>query len=112
MSSRPVSRLFPFWCQVLDWRVLFEAEGEIVIGADEHALPGMCFVPVDECETVKSRLHFDLAPDDQSAEVDRLLALAAHRADIGQGRDVRWVVLADAEGDEFRVPRPKKSLVD
>jgi predicted enzyme related to lactoylglutathione lyase len=101
-----------FWCQVLDWRVLFEAEDEIVIGADEHALPGLCFAPVGEHKTVKNRLHFDLAPDDQAAEVERLLALGARRVDVGQGAEDRWVVLADPEGNEFCVLRPKKSLVD
>ncbi|MET8137634.1 MULTISPECIES: VOC family protein [unclassified Streptomyces] len=101
-----------FWCQVLDWRVLFEAEDEIVIGSDVHALPGLCFVPVAERKTVKNRLHIDLTPDDQAAEVERILALGARRADVGQGADVSWVVLADPEGNEFCVLRPKKSLVD
>lgn len=40
-----------FRCQVLDWRVLFEAEDEIVIGADAYALPGLCFAPVPEPKT-------------------------------------------------------------
>ena len=48
----------------------------------------------------KNRIHLDLAPDDQQAEVERLLALGARRVDIGQG-DVSWVVMADPEGNEF-----------
>lgn len=51
---------------------------------------------------MKNRWHFDLAPDDQQAEVARLEALGARRADIGQG-DARWVVMADVEGNEFCV---------
>jgi hypothetical protein len=92
-----------FWCQVLDWRVLFEdeAEDEIVIGADPGALPGICFVPVGERKTVKNRLHIDLAPDDRDAEVDRLLALGARRVDVGQGEDVTWVVLADPNASNY-----------
>jgi predicted enzyme related to lactoylglutathione lyase len=101
-----------FWCRVLGWRVLFEAEDEIVIGSDAHASPGLCFVPVAERKSGKNRLHIDLAPDDQAAEVERILALGARRADVGQGEDVSWVVLADPEGNEFCVLRPKKSLVD
>ena len=50
----------------------------------------------------KNRLHIDLRPDDQAAEVDRLVGLGAQRVDIGQG-DVSWVVLADPEGNEFCV---------
>ncbi|MGW1891805.1 VOC family protein [Streptomyces sp. NPDC002004] len=101
-----------FWCQVLDWKVLFEAEDEVVIGAGVSAYPGMCFVPVPEAKTVKNRLHIDLAPDDQDAEVERILALGARRAGVGQGEDVGWVVLEDPEGNEFCVLRPKNSLVD
>ncbi|MEV6397507.1 VOC family protein [Streptomyces sp. NPDC051907] len=101
-----------FWSQVLDWKVLFEDEDEIVIGRDEHAMPGMCFLPVPESKTVKNRLHIDLTPDDQDAEVERILGLGASRADVGQGPDATWVVLADPEGNEFCVLRPKKSLID
>jgi hypothetical protein len=39
-------------------------------------------------------------PDDQAAEVARLVAMGATRADVGQ-HDVPWVVLADPEGNEF-----------
>ncbi|MEU9786379.1 VOC family protein [Streptomyces phaeochromogenes] len=112
VDAHHLPSLARFWCQVLDWRVLFEAEDEIVIGAGPSALPGICFVPVGERKTVKNRLHIDLTPDDRDAEVDRLLALGARRADVGQGEDVTWVVLTDPEGNEFCVLRPKKTLLD
>ncbi|MFD7440222.1 VOC family protein [Streptomyces sp. NPDC059909] len=112
VDAHDLPGLARFWCQVLDWQVLFEAEDEVVIGADEFAMPGMCFVPVPEKKTVKNRLHIDLTPDDQAAEVERILALGARRADVGQGDDVSWVVLADPEGNEFCVLRPKRSLTD
>ena len=53
----------------------------------------------------KNRLHVDLRPDDQDAEVARLESLGATRADIGQG-ETRWVVMADPEGNEFCVLGP------
>ncbi len=62
----------------------------------------LVFVPVPEGKTVKNRLHIDLRPDDQAAEVERLLALGARRTDIGQGEQP-WVVLVDPEGNEFCV---------
>ena len=49
---------------------------------------------------MKNRLHLDLRPDDQAAEIARFEALGARRVDVGQG-DVTWVVLADPEGNEF-----------
>ena len=75
------------------------------------AYPGICFVPVDDAKFQKNRLHIDLNPDDQNAEVERLLALGTRRADIGQG-EVSWVVLADPEDNEFCVLRRHESLVN
>jgi hypothetical protein len=65
-------------------------------------VPGLLFVPVPERKTLKNRLHLDFRPEDQQAEVARLLELGATHAEIGQG-DETWVVLADPEGNEFCV---------
>jgi hypothetical protein len=65
----------------------------------------LLFVPTREAKAGKNRLHLDLvseSPEHQSAMVDRLITLGAHRVDIGQG-DVPWVVMADPEGNEFCV---------
>jgi hypothetical protein len=35
-----------FWTQALGWQVLSGRENEIVIGNDENAPAGLCFVPV------------------------------------------------------------------
>ncbi|MFC4555658.1 VOC family protein [Georgenia faecalis] len=107
-----------WWSQVLGWPKAYEAEDEVVL-IPPHAFTdayretppqergqGLVFVPVPEGKTVKNRLHLDLAPgpdDDQAAEVQRLLDMGATRADVGQGEDVSWVVLADPEGNEFCV---------
>ncbi|MET9659765.1 VOC family protein [Streptomyces sp. NPDC006510] len=112
IDAHDLPSLARFWSQVLDWQVLFEADDEIVIGADKSALPGITFVPVPERKTVKNRLHIDLAPDDLAAEVERIIGLGARRGDIGQQADVGWVVLEDPEGNEFCVLTPKNSLID
>ncbi|MEV6248551.1 VOC family protein [Streptomyces sp. NPDC051742] len=101
-----------FWTRVLDWKVLYEDDDEVVIGAGEHALPGIVLLTVPESKAVKNRLHLDLTPDDRDAEVERIIGLGARRIDVGQGEDATWVVLADPEGNEFCVLRPKRSLVD
>jgi hypothetical protein len=51
----------------------------------------------------KNRLHLDLRPQDQAAEVARLEELGARRADVGQGPDVSWVVMRDPDGNYFDV---------
>ena len=66
----------------------------------------LLFIRVPDAKVIKNRLHLDLNPDDQEAEVRRLLALGATRKDIGQG-DAGWVVLADPEGNEFCVLTPR-----
>ena len=74
----------------------------------------LLFIEVPDEKAVKNRLHLDLRPDDQAAEVARFESLGAVRVDIGQegNADVTWVVLADPEGNEFCVLRPKKTLLD
>jgi hypothetical protein len=70
--------------------------------------PDIVFLQVPEGKSVKNRSHLDLRPDDQDAEVERLISLGARRIDIGQG-DVTWVVMADPEANEFCVLRPQSS---
>jgi predicted enzyme related to lactoylglutathione lyase len=92
-----------FWAAVLDYQIVFEQPDEVVIAKDRETYPGIIFVPVPEPKTVKNRLHIDLNPDDQAAEVARLEALGAKRVDVGQNDEVTWVVMADPEGNEFCV---------
>jgi hypothetical protein len=110
IDSRDPMALAGFWAAVLDQRILYSSDDEVIVGADEHAYPGLCFVPVPEDKQIKNRLHIDLDPDDQAAEVARVLSLGARRVDIGQSPDVTWVVLADPEGNEFCVLAPHRSL--
>lgn len=100
-SADPVA-LSGWWADALGWVVVAESPEECEIRPAADRLPGLLFGPVPEGKTVKNRLHLDFRPDDQEAEVARLLALGARRADVGQGAEP-WVVLADPEGNEFCV---------
>ncbi|MGW1747338.1 VOC family protein [Streptomyces sp. NPDC002092] len=91
-----------WWAEALGWVVVNDAADEFEIRPEKDRLPGLIFGPVPEGKTVKNRLHLDFRPDDQDAEVARLLALGARRVDVGQGEQ-SWVVLADPEGNEFCV---------
>ncbi|MGB9378591.1 MAG: VOC family protein [Mycobacteriales bacterium] len=97
-----------FWSAALDLPIVYSSPDEVVVAKDEHTFPGLIFVPVPDAKTVKNRLHIDLNPDDQAAEVERLIGLGATRVDVGQG-DVSWVVLADPEGNEFCVLTPRET---
>ena len=105
------ARAADFWEAALGWRRTFEEPDEVVLeppaGSPEDGVsPDLLFLRVPEGKTVKNRLHIDLRPDDQAAEVARLEGLGARRIDVGQKPDVSWVVLADPDGNEFCVLRP------
>jgi predicted enzyme related to lactoylglutathione lyase len=71
VDTHDLPRLAQFWTQALGWKILSEREREIVIGTDEKAPAGMCFMPVTDPKTV----------------------------------------LADPEGNEFCVIRPRERLI-
>jgi catechol 2,3-dioxygenase-like lactoylglutathione lyase family enzyme len=102
--------LAEFWAAVLGWKVV-DDDGDFVEVADpDGSLPTLLFAKVPEPKAVKNRLHIDVSPRDrdQAEEVERILALGATHADVGQGDDVSWVVLADPEGNEFCVLRTRR----
>jgi catechol 2,3-dioxygenase-like lactoylglutathione lyase family enzyme len=95
--------LAAFWAAALGGRAETDADGDVVLHLPGGGTP-LLFLAVPEAKTTKNRLHFDLRPDDQAAEVARLEGLGARRAAVGQDEDaVRWVVMADPEGNEFCV---------
>ena len=65
-------------------------------------------------KSVKNRVHLDLTTtaDDRDSEISRLIGLGARQVDVGQTGRESWDVLADPEGNEFCVVRPKGTLVD
>ena len=103
-------RLADFWSQVLDYKITESDEDSVEISGPEGSGPTLLFIIVPEEKQVKNRLHIDVNPvdRDQAEEVERILALGATRADVGQGPDVSWVVLADPEGNEFCVLRDRR----
>jgi hypothetical protein len=92
-----------FWADVFEVdQPTPDEDGDVVL--EVPGGPTLLFLTDPTPKTVKNRLHLDLRPDDQQAEVNRLEALGATRVDIGQG-EVTWVVLADPEGNELCVLR-------
>ncbi|MGI8751039.1 MAG: VOC family protein [Acidimicrobiales bacterium] len=104
IHAREPAALGRWWKEALGWVVVNDDPDEFEIRPAADQLPGLLFVTVPEAKTVKNRLHLDFRPDDRDREVDRMLALGATRADVGQG-EVSWVVLADPEGNEFCILR-------
>jgi predicted enzyme related to lactoylglutathione lyase len=114
IDSENPKQLAEFWASALDWKITYEDENEVSIelldGSPEVGrIPDILFIKNSDKRSVKNRLHFDLRPQDQEAEVARLETLGAKRIEIGQSsdEDTTWIVMADPEGNEFCVLRAR-----
>jgi predicted enzyme related to lactoylglutathione lyase len=107
IDARDVRGLADFWSRALAFDIVEDADAdeEILLAAKDGSKRRVLIGRTSDGKVVKNRLHLDLRPDDQAAEVARLESLGAKRVDIGQPPDVTWVVMADPEGNEFCVLR-------
>ena len=118
-KARDDSALGRFWAEALGWGVSSEGPGVTnvePIGFDWPDPVAVCIdvVSVPDPETVAYRAHLDLATTSaahQAELVARLTELGATAADTGQG-DGPWSVLADPEGNVFRVLEPRSIYSD
>ncbi|MGW7226473.1 VOC family protein [Streptomyces cyaneofuscatus] len=107
-------RLAAFWSEVLGYvEIGRESDGSIEIGPPGTGFggpqPTLVLSPNSEPRTGKVRLHIDVSATDrdQDAELERLLALGARPADVGQTGNESWHVLADPEGNVFCLLRTR-----
>ncbi len=106
-----------FWAEALGWSIGRDVnENEVWIERElddprQTGFPDILFLKNPDAKKVKNRLHLDLRPADQAAEVARLETLGAKQIDIGQSAEptCTWVVMADPEGNEFCVLRALNS---
>lgn len=95
-----------FWSKALDWPITIANDEEVVV-EDPNGGADLLFLRNPDKRIVKNRIHLDLRPEDQDAEVKRLEALGAKKIEIGQSADpdTSWVVMEDTEGNLFCVLR-------
>jgi predicted enzyme related to lactoylglutathione lyase len=109
LDARDPATLAPFWAAATGWPIAASGDDHASLRHPDGTGPYLELLRIDDPKTTKLRAHLDIAPypdDDHTAEVERLVDLGARRIDIGQG-DVRWVVLADPEGNELCVLTPR-----
>jgi predicted enzyme related to lactoylglutathione lyase len=105
IDCEDVETMSAFWSAALDFdHVRTGPLGGHVLAAKDGSKRRLAMFPVRSRKESKNRVHLDLRPDDQAAEVRRLEGLGATKIDIGQD-EVPWVVMADPEGNEFCVLR-------
>jgi predicted enzyme related to lactoylglutathione lyase len=106
IDSLDPTALADFWASASGWPVAQAGDDLASLRPPVPGLPFVEFIGTTAPKGVKDRLHLDVAGfagDDQLAEVQRLVGMGARPADIGQEPGLRWVVLADPEGNEFCV---------
>jgi hypothetical protein len=115
LKARDDSALGRFWAEALGW-VSRSGPGATTVApagfvwTDPDAPVCVDIIAVPDTETVKYRVHLELAATSaahQTELVARLKEFGATPADVGQG-DVPWTVLADPEGNVFCVLEPRE----
>lgn len=102
-----VEKQAEFWSAVLGYVELDREEDSIEIGPPDAGFgglqPTLILSPTPEPDRSRLRLHIDVNPvdRDQADELERLLAIGARPADVGQTGEEPWHVLQDPEGNEF-----------
>ena len=103
IDVQDVDVMIAFWSRALGYRVDRGDDGAAKLYPPDDApaeTPTVWLQPSAGPKSGKNRTHPDLRADDVDAEVDRLIGLGARHADVGQGDEDRFVVLADPEGNE------------
>ena len=101
-----LQRQAEFWAAALDYVPREDpSEGDFVLMRPRDGVgPNLSLDRVRSMVQVPPRIHLDLYAEDQSAEVERLMALGAtevHRDK--RPPDADYVILADPEGNRFCV---------
>lgn len=99
-------RAIAFWTATLSY-VIRDTEPSFTVLRDPHGNgPNLSLQLSDAPKHGPNRLHLDLytsGPEEQQAEVARLLTLGATRPAWSYPPDPDFVVLADPDGNEFCV---------
>lgn len=93
-----------FWAEALDYQRADRLE-QFVVLVPKHNNTGsvMLVQGVPDAKQVKNRMHLDLHFDDPEAAAARLVDLGATRLGDGELGSIKWITMADPEGNEFDI---------
>ncbi len=106
LDVQDVEVMAAFWSAALGYRVEAGDDGNAKLVPPDDARPGAQHMWLQASagpKPGKNRVHPDLVAGDPAAEAERLIALGARHADVGQKGNEPYIVLADPEGNEFCV---------
>jgi hypothetical protein len=104
IDSADAATLASWWADVLDGSVdEFPGVGIHVVRTDRLAGFNLAVQQTADPTPGKNRIHLDFGAPNRTATVDHLIGLDAQRISDRVYEDVRWTVLADADGNQFCV---------
>lgn len=95
-------RAIAFWTAALNYKLRDEPDDDWAVLIPTEGQGVQLALSLVSSERAR-RHHLDLYADDQGAEVARLLALGAARAEWNYPPDADFVVLSDPDGNRFCV---------
>lgn len=95
-------RAIAFWTAALNYKLRDEPDDDWAVLIPTEGQGVQLALSLVSSERAR-RHHLDLYADDQGAEVTRLLALGAARAEWNYPPDADFVVLSDPDGNRFCV---------
>lgn len=94
--------LAEFWSAALGYRRVDTVEQyEVLVPGEGAGGPPLLIQGVDDPKVAKNRMHLDLHVADAEATAQELEALGASRLGSGSIGEIRWITMADPEGNEF-----------
>jgi catechol 2,3-dioxygenase-like lactoylglutathione lyase family enzyme len=101
---RNVQRAIEFWSAALEYKPLREPSSDwAILVPREGSGPQLAITLVSSDASNHQRHHLDLYATDETAEVERLLALGAQRVVWRYPENADYIVLADPDGNKFCV---------
>ncbi|MEU1074655.1 MULTISPECIES: VOC family protein [unclassified Streptomyces] len=98
-----------FWGEAMDWTLHEVSDDYASLRSAQGVGPYLEFLRTHDTKSAGNRVHLDVSPypgDDLGAEETRLRALGATDPGTDQST-LSWRVLADPEGNEFRLLTPR-----
>ena len=103
-DARDARALATWWARQIGGEVVADHDGWFVmVSPGPDGGPTLGFQKVAEPTPGKNRVHLDLEAPDRELAVARLLGEGALEVARHETPTVRWVVLADPEGNQFCV---------
>ena len=104
LDAVDVEAVASFWAEALDYRRADRLEQYVVLLPKEGNHGSVMLVQgVPDAKQVKNRMHLDLHFDDPEAAAARLVDLGATRLGDGALGAIKWIRMADPEGNEFDI---------